>query len=90
MSCVDHEGDNFLGGADFDRLMVEKLVLPKLEEKYSFGNLENDMKSASGKYNGKFLALVMKAENAKILLSAKSSAEIVVDGMEDDNSSLNR
>ncbi|MFN8276695.1 MAG: Hsp70 family protein [Chitinophagales bacterium] len=85
MSCIDHEGDNFLGGADFDRLIVERLVLPKLEEKYSFGNLENDMKSASGKYNGKFLALVMKAENAKILLSAKSSAEIVVDGMEDDN-----
>ena len=84
MRVLDHEGDNFLGGADFDRLIVEKLILPKLSEKYKFENLEEQMKSASGKYNAKYFVLLRRAEEAKILLSAKSSAEIVVDGFEDE------
>jgi molecular chaperone DnaK len=36
MKVLDHEGDNFLGGADFDNMIVEKLVIPKICEKYSF------------------------------------------------------
>ena len=85
MKVLDHEGDNFLGGADFDSLIVEKILIPKILEKYSFENLEDEMKSASGKYNSKYYVLIRRAEEAKILLSAKSSAEIVIDGMEDDN-----
>ena len=30
MKVIDHEGDNFLGGADFDNLMVEKMIIPFL------------------------------------------------------------
>jgi len=85
MKVLDHEGDNFLGGADFDSLVVEKILIPRILEKYSFENLEDEMKSASGKYNSKYYVLIRRAEEAKILLSAKSSAEIVIDGMEDDN-----
>jgi molecular chaperone DnaK len=85
MRVLDHEGDNFLGGADFDRLMVEKILIPKLNDKYKFDNLEDDMKSASGKLNSKYYVLLRRAEEAKILLSAKSSAEIVIDGIQDDN-----
>lgn len=85
MKVVDHEGDNFLGGADFDNLIVEKLIIPKISEKYSFENLEDEMKSASGKHNAKYYVLLRRAEEAKITLSAKSSAEIVVDGFNDDD-----
>lgn len=85
MKVVDHEGDNFLGGADFDNLIVEKLIIPKISEKYSFENLEDEMKSASGKHNAKYYVLLRRAEEAKIILSAKSSAEIVVDGFNDDD-----
>jgi molecular chaperone DnaK len=85
MRVLDHEGDNFLGGADFDMLIVEKFLIQKINEKYSFRNLEEDLKSASGKFNAKFYVLLRRAEEAKILLSAKSSAEIVVDGLTDDN-----
>ena len=85
MRVLDHEGDNFLGGADFDNLIVEKILIPKISEKYSFDNLLDEMKSASGKHNAKYYVLIRRAEEAKILLSAKSSAEIVVDGMIDDN-----
>lgn len=85
MKVLDHEGDNFLGGADFDRMIVEKFLIPKITDKYSFSQLEDEMKSASGKYNSKYYVLLRRAEEAKILLSAKSSADIVVDGFEDED-----
>jgi len=84
MKVLDHEGDNFLGGADFDSMIVEKFLIPKINEQYSFSSLVDDMKSASGKYNAKYYVLLRRAEEAKILLSAKSSAEITVDGFEDE------
>jgi len=84
MKVIDHEGDNFLGGADFDNMIVEKLLIPKIKEQYSFENLEEEMKSASGKHNAKYYVLLRRAEEAKILLSAKTSAEIVIDGFDDD------
>lgn len=84
MKIIDHEGNNFLGGADFDQLIVEKLIIPKLNAEYTFENLEDDLKSASGKYNAKYYVLLRRAEEAKIRLSAVSSAEIVVDGFEDE------
>lgn len=85
MKVLDHEGDNFLGGADFDRIIVEKFLIPKLKSQYEFDKIEEDLASASGKYNARYYVLLRRAEEAKILLSAKSSAEIVVDGIEDDN-----
>ncbi|WP_035671308.1 Hsp70 family protein [Flavobacterium sp. 83] len=85
MKVLDHEGDNFLGGADFDNMIVEKLVIPKICEKFNFSNLEDDMKSASGKFNAKYYVLLRRAEEAKITLSSKTSAEIVVDGFEDED-----
>lgn len=87
MKVIDHEGDNFLGGADFDRLIVEKMLIPKLETAGSFEDLEKEMKSASGKYNGKYLAFLNKAENAKIALSARTSADIDEVTIVDDNGS---
>lgn len=84
MKVVDHEGDNFLGGADFDQMIVEKFIIPKINAEYSFSNLEDEMKSASGKYNSKYFVLQRRAEEAKIRLSAVTSAEIVVDGFEDE------
>jgi len=85
MKVLDHEGDNFLGGADIDSLIVEKMIVPFLESKYSFENLLESLQSGSGKLNGKYYSLLHAAEQAKILLSAKSSAEIEVTGFEDDD-----
>lgn len=85
MRVLDHEGDNYLGGTDFDSLIVEKFIIPQLENRYVFSNLEEDLKSSSGKYNSKYYVLLRKAEDAKILLSSKTSAELVIDGFEDEN-----
>jgi molecular chaperone DnaK len=84
MKVLDHEGDNFLGGADFDNMIVENLIIPKILEKYSFSNLEDEMKSATGKFNAKYYVLLRRAEEAKIILSSKTSADIVIDGFEDE------
>lgn len=85
MKIVDHEGNNFLGGSDFDQLIVERLIIPKISAKYTFKNLETQMKSASGKYNKEYYVLLSKSEEAKISLSAVSSAEIMVDRMKDED-----
>jgi molecular chaperone DnaK len=88
MRVIDHEGDNFLGGADFDQMIVEQLLIPKIAKSYRFSNLEQDMKSETGKYNSKYYVLLRRAEEAKIRLSAASAAEVVVDGMEDEAGNL--
>ena len=88
LTVVDHEGDNYLGGSDFDALMVEKIVVPTLEKKGRFDDLLGQMKSESGKYNRLWYGLNSLAEEAKIELSTKTAAEIDLDkirNLEDDD-----
>lgn len=83
MKVLDHEGDNFLGGADFDQLIVEKLIVPKLNAQYKFDDLYTELTSASGRLNGVYHKLCHLAEQAKIKLSAVPSAEIEINGFQD-------
>jgi len=83
MKVIDHEGDNFLGGTDFDKAIVEKVIIPYLEKEGVFNNLEQDLKSASGKYNKLYYKLLHLAEEAKVQLSTSEVAEIEFE-IEDD------
>ena len=87
LTIVDHEGDNFLGGMDFDQLIVEKLIVPVLERTGRFEDLLPQMKSASGKRNRLWYRLLHMAEEAKVELSAKTAADIDLGliGLEDDD-----
>jgi molecular chaperone DnaK len=76
LKVVDHEGDNYLGGADFDALIVEKLIVPQLKKRGKFTDLMAQMTSATGRFNTLWYSLLRLAEEAKIELSARSSAEI--------------
>ncbi len=76
LKVVDHEGDNYLGGADFDALIVERIVVPWLEKKGQFANLLPQMKSESGKHNRLWYLLLHRAEQAKTELSARTVADI--------------
>lgn len=76
MKVIDHEGDNYLGGTDFDKAIVEKIIIPHLELEGTFDNLEKQMKSASGRYNRLYNVLLFKAEEAKIQLTNSQTAEI--------------
>ncbi len=76
LKVVDHEGDNYLGGTDFDALIVEKLIVPQLEKKGHFTDLLAQLKSAKGRYNALWYSLLHRAEEAKIELSSRTSSEI--------------
>ncbi len=88
MKVINHEGDNYLGGANFDELIVNNIILPKLEQKYYFNNLRKEMTSAGGKYVCMYVRLLKKAEEAKIELSSESSSEFEINELHnfyDDN-----
>ena len=87
LKVVDHEGDNFLGGSDFDALIVERIVAPQLEKKGKFADLLAQMKSETGKYNRLWYHLLHLAEQSKIELSSKTSAEIEF-SIEDDDGKM--
>lgn len=76
LKVVDHEGDNYLGGGDFDAMIVERIIVPQLEKKGRFTGLLAQMKSESGRYNRLWTILLGKAEEVKIELSSKQSAEL--------------
>ena len=85
MKVLDHEGDNFLGGADFDNLMVEKIIVPFLCKNFNFKDLEDELKSATGKRNALYNRLLYIVEQAKISLSSRTSAEIELRDITDDS-----
>lgn len=76
LTVMDHEGDNYLGGTDLDALLVEKVVVPELSRRGKFEDLLGSLKSQSGSRNALWYALLAKAEEAKVELSAKTSTEI--------------
>lgn len=76
LTVVDHEGDNYLGGCDFDALIVEKIVVPEISKRGTFTDLISQLKSETGKYNKLWYRLLHQAEMAKIELSTKTSADI--------------
>jgi molecular chaperone DnaK len=80
LTVLDHEGDNYLGGTDFDALIVEKIVVPELERRGSFADLPSQLKSESGRLNQHWIRLLRAAESAKVELSAKTGAEIDLSG----------
>ncbi len=88
MKIIDHEGDNFLGGTDFDKEIVEKLVIPYLESEGKFENLEQELKSAAGKYNKLYQVLLHKAEEAKVILSNATSTEIEFEATDDNGKEI--
>lgn len=85
MRVLDHEGDNYLGGADFDQLIVEEVIIPRLEELGSFTDLEKEMKNAGGRYEKDYARFLQSAEQAKIELSSRTSAYIDVERIKDED-----
>ena len=76
LTVVDHEGDNYLGGSDFDAMMVEQLIVPEICRRGKFADLMTELKSEKGKFNRLWYRLILAAEVAKIELSSKTATEI--------------
>lgn len=82
LSVLSHNGDNFLGGKDIDWLIVDKIIVPKILEKYSIANFDR----SNNKYRSVFAKLKYIAENAKIYLSQYDKNYIEVDNIGNDDS----
>ncbi len=75
MKVADTSGDNHLGGKDLDYAIVDHILIPYLARHYRISSILADE-------SGKFLlreALKWHAEEVKIALSSRSSAEIYTD-----------
>lgn len=64
------EGDNYFGGSDIDRLIYNKIVLPKLQEDYCVDSLLDET-TDSGKSNVR--KILLDCESCKIALSKDES-----------------
>ncbi len=85
MRVTDHEGDNYLGGVDFDNLLMQHCILPYIYSQGTFnGDLNKELRSAKGKHNSLYYLLLKKAEEVKIELTNKDTAEIEFE-ITDDN-----
>jgi len=73
LSVVDHCGDNYLGGVDFDWKIVEKIIHPALIKEYNLPNL-----GRSKEYQMLNAVLKNAAEEAKIELSIRDEANIII------------
>lgn len=88
LTVVDHEGDNYLGGADFDAIIVEKILVPAICREGKFTDLLSEMKSDTGRYNKLWYVLLHLAEQAKIELSTKKSADVDFNVEDEDGRSI--
>jgi molecular chaperone DnaK len=78
MKVIDHEGDNFFGGMDFDSLIVEQLIVPRLNAEGKHPGIES-LRSAGSPYNSLYYQLLHRAEELKIALSSHESADMEVE-----------
>jgi len=86
LSVLGHNGDNFLGGKNFDLEIVDKVIVPKILEKFSINNFIR----GNTKYLSVFSKLKFFAETAKIELSEYNKSSIVIEnvGKDDDGKEI--
>lgn len=76
LKVVDHEGNNFLGGADFDFAIIEKIIVPEIISKTGIENFDEELRVKHGKYEKLYYEIMYYAEEAKKELSHSASATI--------------
>lgn len=75
IKVVEHGGDNFLGGKDIDREIVERVIKPKLEDSFSISSFSLYQDAALKYY----------AEEAKKNLTNNSKTTIEIDNIGTDD-----
>lgn len=74
LSVLANNGDNFLGGKNIDWDIVEKILVPRIIEKFQL----KDFKRSNEKFKNVFAKLKWNAENAKIDLSQNNNTLIEI------------
>jgi molecular chaperone DnaK len=68
MQVKSSHGDNWLGGGDIDRAILNEMLLPYIREKYSIGDLENKGEKDSNYFKQKLKSIAdnLKKELGKV------------------------
>lgn len=82
LKVLEHGGDNFLGGKDIDRALVNEVLKPAILREYTL----RDFELSNKKYETAFAKLKAIAESVKIDLTTSEVVSVEIDGIgEDDN-----
>ncbi|MDB5202136.1 MAG: Hsp70 family protein [Ferruginibacter sp.] len=69
LKIIDHEGNNFLGGMDFDFAIIDQLLIPAIIKETGIDNFEDEFRVKHGKYEKLYYQVMYYAEEAKKELS---------------------
>jgi molecular chaperone DnaK len=76
---ANHGGDNYLGGSDIDKAMIDQLIIPKMVEEYDLP----DFKRGNERWKVAFAKIKAAAERGKIELSRSESSYFECEPFED-------
>lgn len=79
LKVVDHKGNNFLGGLDFDFALIDHIIVPAIIEKTGFSGFDEAFREKYGRYEMLYYQLLYYAEEAKKELSASGQTVIEFD-----------
>jgi len=80
LTVLNHEGDNYLGGKDIDKLIVNNILYPSLSEDYSLPNEEDNI----DEYKYLNIRLIKIAEDVKKRLSTSDQYDVEIFDVGDD------
>lgn len=78
INVVNHGGDNFLGGSDIDRALVDKVIVPKIVGEYGLKDFTRSNAGKGQRWRTFFALMKAAAERAKIDLSLRDSAQFEI------------
>ena len=76
---AEHGGDNYLGGSDIDKAMIDQLIIPKMVEEYDLPVF----KRGNERWKVAFAKIKAAAERSKIELSRSESSYFECEPFED-------
>lgn len=74
LKVIDHKGDNYLGGMDFDNAIVEKILLPKIFSTEGCEGWSSKGEQKTSEFQKLYYVLLNKAESIKKELSTSEVA----------------
>jgi molecular chaperone DnaK len=76
LKVIDHAGNNFLGGVDFDFAIIDKIIVPEIIKQTGIEDFEQEFRVKFGKYEKLFYEVMYYAEESKKELSHTGAAVI--------------
>ncbi|MET4083443.1 molecular chaperone DnaK (HSP70), partial [Pedobacter sp. UYP30] len=76
LKVADHEGNNFLGGTDFDQSIIDHILVPQLQKKFNLPALQTELKTKGGEYESLYYELLYRTEEAKKELSFQTETSV--------------